>query len=131
MYPGHDHAQRRAVDERERLAVHRPSKQDFGARCLIERDRATEALYGPRLRADVGAVEANVRRLPQRPGEREHVGKRDPTPRRRAGRARTPRRLARNLADRGQTRTPVTRALQCRGHLPYLKRLAQRGQRQG
>ena len=41
---GHDHAQRRAVDGRERLAVHLPGEQDLGPAGLLERDRAAEAL---------------------------------------------------------------------------------------
>src|SRR5439155_15666520 len=71
---GHDHAQRRAVDGRERLAVHRPGEQDLAAARLVERDLATEAPGGLCLWAEVGAFEPDVRGLAPRAGEREHVG---------------------------------------------------------
>jgi hypothetical protein len=118
------------VNEGERLAVHRPGEQDLGAARLVERDRTAEGLGWLRLRADVGAVEADVLRLGQRAGERQHVGERDAGPRRRAGRARTPRRLARDVADRDQARAPVAGALQRRGLGALPERLAQRRQRE-
>lgn len=58
-------------------------------------------------KADVPAVRAC---------ERQHVGERDTGPRRGTGGARTPRRLAGNVADGDQADPPVARALQGRGH---------------
>src|SRR5206468_11080675 len=49
---GHHHAQRRAMDRRERLAVHPPREQDLRAARLVERDRAAETLGRLRLRAE-------------------------------------------------------------------------------
>jgi hypothetical protein len=125
----HD-AQRRAVHGRERLAVHRPDEEHFRAACLVERDRAAEALDRFGLRADVGALEADMRRVAERAGEREHVGERDAAPRRGPRRAGTPRRLARDVADGDQTRAPIAGALQRRGHGALAQRLAQRRQRE-
>ena len=115
------------MNERERLAVHRPGEQDLRATRLLERDRASEPLGGLRLGAQIGAVEADVRGLAQRVGEREHVGKRDAGPSRGTGRARTPRRLARDVTDSDQARAPIARALQRRSHLALPERLAQGG----
>ena len=70
-----------------------------------------------------------MRGLAQRASERKHVGERDAGPRRGTSSARTPRLLARDVADGDQTRAPVTRALQRRGHLALAERLAQRDQR--
>ena len=117
------------MDRRERLAVHRPGKQDLGATRLVERDRATEALGRLRLLAKVGATEADVRGLPQRAGEREHVGERDAGPRGGTSSTGTPRLLARDVADGHQTRAPVAGALQRRGHRALPQRLAQGDQR--
>jgi hypothetical protein len=118
------------VHGRERLAIHRPGEQNLWTTRLVERDRATEALDRVGLRADVGAPEADVRRAAQRTGEREHIAERDAGPGRRAGRARTPRRLARNIADGDQTRAPVAGALQRRRLSACPERLAQRRQRE-
>ena len=118
------------MNERERLPVHRPGEQDLGTTRLLERNRATEALRGLRLRAEIRAFEADVRGVAQRTGESQHVGERDAGPRRGTGSARTPRRLAGNVADRDQAGAPVARALQCRGHLALAQRLAQGGQGQ-
>ena len=123
---GHHHAQRRAMDRRERLAVHPPREQDLRAARLVERDRAAETLGRLRLRAEVGTLEADVGGFGQRSGEREHVRERDAGPGRGAGRPWPPRRLARDVADGDQARTPVAGALQRRGHLALPERLAQR-----
>jgi hypothetical protein len=122
---GHDHAHRPAMHRRERLAVHRPREHDLRAQRLVERDRAAEALGRLRLRAHVGAVEADMRRLAQRAGKREHVGERDTAPNRGARGAGSPRRLARDVADGDQPGAPVAGALQRRGHLALLGRFAQ------
>jgi hypothetical protein len=78
----------------------------------------------------VGADEAHVRALVQRAGERQHVGERDAGPRRGPGRAGTPRRLARDVADRHQPRPAVPGALQRRDLLALDERLTQRRERQ-
>ncbi len=127
---GDDDAQRRAVDRRERLAVHRPREQDLGAARLVERDRAAEALRRLGLGALVRAVEADVRSVLARRRQGEDVGEPDAGPRRGPGRARPPRRLARDVADRHEPGAAVARALQRRGHRARAERLAQRRERQ-
>jgi hypothetical protein len=127
---GHHDAQRRAVHGRERLAVHAPREQDLGPARLVERDRAAETLRRLRLRAQVRALEADVRRLAQRLRDGEDVGERDAAPRRGPRRPGPPGRLAGDVADGEQARAPVPRALERRGHLALAERLAQRGERE-
>jgi hypothetical protein len=118
------------VDRRERLAVHPPGEQDLGPARLVERDRATEGLDRHGVHARVRADEADVRGIVERAGDRQHVGERDAGPRGRPGRTGTPRRLARDVADRHQPCAPVPGTLQRRDHLALPERLAQRRQRE-
>ena len=114
------------MDRRQRLAVHLPGEQDLGAAGLLDRDRTAEALRRLRLRAEVCALEADVRGLRARAGQREHVRERHALPHRRAGRTGAPRRLAGDLADGDQTGAAVAGALQRRSDLALPERLAQR-----
>ena len=127
---GHDQSHRRTVHGRERLAVHPPGEQDLGAACLVERDRAAEALGRLGLGALVGADEADMGTLLQRAGRREHVCQRDAGPGRSSRRAGPPRRLTRDVPDRHQARAAVAGALQRRDHPALAERLAQRRERQ-
>src|SRR5262249_4304337 len=97
-----------------------------GTARLVERDRPAEALWGARLRTEVRALEADVDTVAQRLGEREDVGERHPGPGGGPGRARTPGRLSRDVADRHQARAPIAGALQRRGHVALPARLPQR-----
>ena len=128
---GHDHAH--AARRGRAAAARRSSPRRAGPRA---RHALPSGIEPPKRWAGFASGHRSAPSKPtcaasrQRPGERDHVGERDAGPRRRAGRARTPRRLARDVADRDQARAPVAGALQRRrlGALP--ERLAQRRQRE-
>ena len=84
----HHRAQRRAVDRRQRLAVHLPREQDLRPARLGERDRDLVALRRVGLLGVVGAGQPDVARGGVDPRGGEHVGQRGTRP---ASRCRSPR----------------------------------------